>query len=538
MFVNLILFRLIDYIHSEAYKKQQEEANQNVASLTISKSEPGMSTQQQKTSTNYKNSNSLNPTEEIAHVPLKIDVSKNNNNINNTNSNNNNSNSTPNDGNAANTTTLSNTSSAMSPFAKIPKKKEATLYHEDAVKLYKGLTNSSKRYEKGIALTKACHIFSIAWELDEDKGRILPSKIVRHFKQVLPSKKTAKKKKKNKNKNKLSNNTSNNSVASLSMNNSNSSMNSNSTPTSVTTMKNNTNSNSNLAKIDEIKENPDGTFPNLSIEQDSSPVDSVDDNGCKTPQQRFARTPVAKPTPHQANKPELSSRRTYHGKAFDSNSLKDFNSNSSMGLVGIPLNNGNNSHSNGNSNINGNGNGNGNDSGINSKSVRFNEKSRSSIAKTELMIAQIEEIMSVDDARVKVKTDIEQEFDEKQSKNGKMRQRLASPSFKLQDPSDELNIGNLTETDDEDDDIEAQRRRRARQEENLNMTRANTIGATTSAAMAKSIFSDKNSNLNGNLNEHSQSGRGDSVSPKSYLSFARANTNDSMSVSAATEDIE
>merc|ERR1712013_112679 len=62
------------------------------------------------------------------------------------------------------------------------------LFSEDATKIFKMLSEG-KRYKKGIALSRTCHIFSVAWELPEEKGRILPSKVARHFKQVLPSKK-------------------------------------------------------------------------------------------------------------------------------------------------------------------------------------------------------------------------------------------------------------------------------------------------------------------------------------------------------------
>ena len=74
------------------------------------------------------------------------------------------------------------------------KKKQAILYAEDATKLFKKI-NDGKRFKNGISLSKACNIFSVAWELPEENGRILPSKVVRHFKQVLPSKKAIKKKK-------------------------------------------------------------------------------------------------------------------------------------------------------------------------------------------------------------------------------------------------------------------------------------------------------------------------------------------------------
>merc|ERR1712083_929461 len=74
------------------------------------------------------------------------------------------------------------------------KKKQQILYAEDATKLFKKI-NDGKRFKNGIKLDKACNIFSVAWELPEENGRILPSKIARHFKQVLPSKKAMKRKK-------------------------------------------------------------------------------------------------------------------------------------------------------------------------------------------------------------------------------------------------------------------------------------------------------------------------------------------------------
>ena len=67
------------------------------------------------------------------------------------------------------------------------KKKLQILYAEDATKLFKKF-NDGKRLKNGITLTKACNIFSVAWELPEENGRILPSKVARHFKQVLPKK--------------------------------------------------------------------------------------------------------------------------------------------------------------------------------------------------------------------------------------------------------------------------------------------------------------------------------------------------------------
>jgi len=73
------------------------------------------------------------------------------------------------------------------------KKQQQILYAEDATKLFKKI-NDGKRFKNGISLNKACNIFYVAWELPEENGRILPSKVVRHFKQVLPSKKSIKKK--------------------------------------------------------------------------------------------------------------------------------------------------------------------------------------------------------------------------------------------------------------------------------------------------------------------------------------------------------
>merc|ERR1719204_2831465 len=71
--------------------------------------------------------------------------------------------------------------------AKSPKKKKLAktkvLYAEDATKIFKKLSEG-KRYKKGVDLSRTCKIFSVAWELPEEKGRILPSKVARHFKQV------------------------------------------------------------------------------------------------------------------------------------------------------------------------------------------------------------------------------------------------------------------------------------------------------------------------------------------------------------------
>ena len=77
------------------------------------------------------------------------------------------------------------------------KKKNTPLYQETAVKYYDGFMKN-KRFNKGINLSTGCGIFKTAWELPENNGLILPSRVIRHFKQVLPKKpKGDKKKKKN-----------------------------------------------------------------------------------------------------------------------------------------------------------------------------------------------------------------------------------------------------------------------------------------------------------------------------------------------------
>ena len=96
--------------------------------------------------------------------------------------------------------TENDTEKEIKPKPKKKKKKKQILYSEDATKLFKKI-NDGKRLKNGITLSKACNIFSVAWELPEENGRILPSKVARHFKQVLPSKKTAKKAKAKKDKN-------------------------------------------------------------------------------------------------------------------------------------------------------------------------------------------------------------------------------------------------------------------------------------------------------------------------------------------------
>merc|ERR1712228_354654 len=77
-------------------------------------------------------------------------------------------------------------------------KKNTILYQQTAIKYFDGFTKN-KRFNKGINLSTGCAIFKTAWELPENNGLILPSRIIRHFKQVLP-----KKPKKDKNKNKKS----------------------------------------------------------------------------------------------------------------------------------------------------------------------------------------------------------------------------------------------------------------------------------------------------------------------------------------------
>eukprot|EP01083_Nonionella_stella_P028396 78206_1 len=90
------------------------------------------------------------------------------------------------------------TPGAKQPTKKKKKKKNAILYQQTAVKYYNGFMKN-KRYKKGIKLSTGCAIFKTAWELPESNGLILPSRVMRHFKQVLPKKpppKTKKTKKK------------------------------------------------------------------------------------------------------------------------------------------------------------------------------------------------------------------------------------------------------------------------------------------------------------------------------------------------------
>lgn len=53
----------------------------------------------------------------------------------------------------------------------------------------------NKRFNKGVSLSTSCSIFKTAWELPENNGLILPSRVQRHFKAVLPKKPKTKKKK-------------------------------------------------------------------------------------------------------------------------------------------------------------------------------------------------------------------------------------------------------------------------------------------------------------------------------------------------------
>merc|ERR1712154_47393 len=89
---------------------------------------------------------------------------------------------------------------------KSKKKKTANiLYQETAIKYYDGFTKNN-RFNKGINLSTGCAVFKTVWELPENNGLILPSRVIRHFKQILPkkpkkSKTKKKKKKKNENEN-------------------------------------------------------------------------------------------------------------------------------------------------------------------------------------------------------------------------------------------------------------------------------------------------------------------------------------------------
>lgn len=67
-------------------------------------------------------------------------------------------------------------------------KKRQTLYHEDATRIFKKL-NDGKRFKNGLSLSKTCSVLNVAWELPLENGRLLPSKVARHFKATLPSKK-------------------------------------------------------------------------------------------------------------------------------------------------------------------------------------------------------------------------------------------------------------------------------------------------------------------------------------------------------------
>ena len=92
------------------------------------------------------------------------------------------------------------TGKAKKKKSKKAKKKNTILYQQTAIKYFDGFTKN-KRFEKGISLSTGCAIFKTAWELPENNGLILPSRIIRHFKQVLPKKP---KKEKNKKKSKKS----------------------------------------------------------------------------------------------------------------------------------------------------------------------------------------------------------------------------------------------------------------------------------------------------------------------------------------------
>ena len=75
------------------------------------------------------------------------------------------------------------------------KKKPQKLYAEDAAKLFKKI-NEGKRFENGIPLSKGCAIYNSIWQLQSRRSDVLPSRIFKHFKQTLPSKKEPKLKKK------------------------------------------------------------------------------------------------------------------------------------------------------------------------------------------------------------------------------------------------------------------------------------------------------------------------------------------------------
>ena len=84
-------------------------------------------------------------------------------------------------------TPTTTTSSPTKKKVKKKKKKVTPLYQGTAVKYYDGFMKN-KRFNKGLKLSTACGIFKTAWELPENNGLILPSRVIRHFKQVLPKK--------------------------------------------------------------------------------------------------------------------------------------------------------------------------------------------------------------------------------------------------------------------------------------------------------------------------------------------------------------
>ncbi|ETO33174.1 hypothetical protein RFI_03933 [Reticulomyxa filosa] len=119
----------------------------------------------------------------------------NNNNNNNilTSNADNNSNDNDNEKKPEKKESLETTTTKMSQEKKKP---ERILYQEDALKIFTQFETGTKN-QNGIHLSRACEVYKVAWELAEENGRVLPSRVRNHFKQVLPSKKTRLQNKKN-----------------------------------------------------------------------------------------------------------------------------------------------------------------------------------------------------------------------------------------------------------------------------------------------------------------------------------------------------
>ncbi|ETO22784.1 hypothetical protein RFI_14409, partial [Reticulomyxa filosa] len=64
------------------------------------------------------------------------------------------------------------------------------LHYEEAANIFNTFGKNG-RIKNGIALSRACLVYKTAWELPEEKGRVLPSRVIRHFKHCLPSSKSS-----------------------------------------------------------------------------------------------------------------------------------------------------------------------------------------------------------------------------------------------------------------------------------------------------------------------------------------------------------